>query len=161
MLIVLKLIWAWVLPWAAPVLGLGSRLFARVRGGGAGHGWGLSVVVGVAAALALGLVLWTVLDRPEKPLLLTREQVELANLRAEHESLKAALAQSEQTLRERDRELGKMAEANAAAETELRGLRDQTNPDRRSAVALPPDDPWLRQWQSGAAKGRAAGAKGR
>lgn len=155
MLLVLKLAWAWVLPWAAPVLGLGSRVVARVRG--EGHGWGLPVVVGIGAALALGWILWTVIDRPAKPLLLTREQVELANLRAEHADLKAALEQKDETLRHRERELLDIAEGKAAAETELRGLRDQTNPDRRSAVALPPDDPWLRQWQSGAAQRRAAG----
>jgi hypothetical protein len=158
-MILITALWSWVLPWAAPALGVLRNLRARVGGGG-GHGWGLSVAVGLAVVAVWGSVIaWRWLQ-PPAPLLLTKEQVELGMAKAELIDLRRALAQADRVRAEREADMAALIETNDKLEQEMGALRDKTDPSRRGAVALPADDPWLQQWQ-GRPKARAGNAKGR
>lgn len=144
-MVLLTAAWAWVLPWAGPILAKAGLMFglarARVPSGLGGGALGI-----VVAAVLGGLLVWRVwawLDPP--PRTYTAAEIEATSLRAENASLKDAVAAQERTLRQRGETLTKIGEAHDRLAAEMEEARAKSgNP---GTVVLPANDHWLREWQ--------------
>lgn len=145
MLAFLLPIWAWVLPFAGPLLGTARNLLAGARSripGGIG-----SSVLAVAVVAVLGGLLWLKSDAwwNPPPRTYTAAEIEASSLRAENAALRAAIAAGQKAAQARDASISHLADINNQVTTEMEASRAKAL--RPDAVLVPADDSWLRDFQ--------------
>lgn len=137
----LRWAWSFLSPWLGPLVtrlapGLvaawpGIRLKPALRG---------LALAALACAVAWGT--WRLVRRePDPEPMVAVSVVEAQRFKAENESLKAALARANETLRDRERQADLADQYIEALKSEKEALRAlSTNPD---APVFAADDPWL------------------
>lgn len=136
--------WAWVLPWAAPILARAGFWAAGARAVTPKGIGGTLLALGAGAILAL--VLWHKLDAwwDPPPPTFTAAQIEAARYKTENAELRKSLDERLTEINRRDKSIERLATRNEEITTEMEAARAKSA--ARDAVVVPADDHWLLEW---------------